>query len=94
MSDIQKQNNCHHIYCFKGTTEKTLEGFYKDPEDYKPGEMYNLYFCLNCSHIEIVDYNLEDDAPVQEFEANNTVIKTEKSYKEIKKELEEKVRRR
>ena len=91
---MMKENSCKHLYYLYGTSEKTLEGFYKDPEDYKPGEMYNLYFCLKCSKIEIIDYNIEDLSPVLEFEKNNKIIKSSKNYKELKQEYESKIKRR
>ncbi|MGM9878593.1 MAG: hypothetical protein ACI31R_00985 [Bacilli bacterium] len=59
-------------------TEKTLEGFYKNEEDYQEGEMFNLYYCIKCSRIVSVDFNINDNSPVKEFEKEFKVIKTRK----------------
>ena len=74
-----EQDNCNHIFTPIGVnTEKTLDGFYKNEEDYKEGEMFNMYICTKCSIIVTVDFNIEDDSPVKEFEQEFKVVKTRK----------------
>lgn len=74
-----KQDNCNHMFRPISTNvEKTPEGFYKYEEDYKEGEMFNMYICDKCSRIVTVDFNIEDDSPVKEFEQEFKVIKTRK----------------
>ena len=74
-----EQDNCNHIFRpISINTEKTLEGFCKYEEDYKEGEMFNVYICDKCSRIVTVDFNIEDDSPVKEFEQEFKVVKTRK----------------
>ncbi len=73
------QDNCEHEFISLGKAqEKTLLGYYKYEEDYKPGEMYKQYFCIKCSRIVFIDYNIEDDSPVTEFEKEYKVIHVRK----------------
>ena len=62
------QDNCEHEFnILVEGVEKTLEGFYKEKEDYKPGQLFNLYICKKCSRIVAIDYDIYDDSPVLEL---------------------------
>lgn len=75
---IDKQDNCNHEFKLLTRNEKTLDGFYKEASDYKPGEFYNIYICNKCSRIVTVDYTKDDISPVIEFESEYKVKKTRK----------------
>ena len=75
---IDRQDNCDHEFKLLTSNEKTLDGYYKEKSDYKPGEFYNIYICNKCSRIVTVDYTKNDIGPVIDFESEYKVEKTRK----------------
>ena len=71
---LEKQRKCNHEFKKIAANEKTIEGYYNDPNDDKEGECYNMYYCIKCSLILSVDYNIDDLTPVEEFEKKYKII--------------------
>lgn len=80
---LEKYDNCNHEFeiLSEPDKEKSIDGYYKDPADYKPGEFYKIYICRKCKRIVTVDYNIKDISPVEEFETQYKVLKRAKKDK-------------
>ena len=71
---LENQKKCNHEFQLLASAKKTIEGYYKDPRDYKKGERFNMYMCRKCSVISSVHYNENDITPVLEFEEKHTIV--------------------
>lgn len=72
------QDNCNHEFELLRSNEKSLDGFYKNKDDYEPGELYNTYICQKCSKIITIDYTKDNISPVIEFENENKIVKAKR----------------